>query len=48
MKSGFRDGFPGLVIIVSTMSYVFVKYAKLWELMRGNRNEPEEGQGEKG
>jgi hypothetical protein len=32
MKSGFRDGLPGLVIIVSTMYYVFIKYAKQWEL----------------
>lgn len=32
LKSGFRDGFPGLIIIVSTMFYVFIKYAKLWEL----------------
>jgi len=32
MKSGFRDGIPGFVIIVSTMFYVFIKYAKLWEL----------------
>jgi glycosyltransferase involved in cell wall biosynthesis len=32
LKSGFRDGLPGLVIIVSTMYYVFIKYAKLWEL----------------
>jgi hypothetical protein len=32
MKSGFRDGLPGLVIIVSTMYYVFIKYAKRWEL----------------
>jgi glycosyltransferase involved in cell wall biosynthesis len=31
-KSGFRDGFPGLVIVVSTMFYVFIKHAKLWEL----------------
>lgn len=37
-KSGFRDGFPGLVIIVSTMFYVFIKYAKLWEItsMKGD------------
>jgi len=34
LKSGFRDGFPGLVIVVSTMYYVFIKYAKLWELTR--------------
>ena len=33
-KSGFRDGLPGLIIIVSTMFYVFIKYAKLWELIR--------------
>jgi glycosyltransferase involved in cell wall biosynthesis len=31
-KSGFRDGFPGLVVVISTMYYVFIKYAKLWEL----------------
>lgn len=31
-KTGFRDGLPGLIIIVSTMFYVFIKYAKLWEL----------------
>ncbi|MEW6377861.1 MAG: glycosyltransferase family 2 protein [Thermodesulfobacteriota bacterium] len=31
-KSGFRDGLPGLIIIVSTMFYVFIKYAKLWEI----------------
>jgi len=32
LKSGFRDGVPGLVIITTTMFYVFMKYAKLWEL----------------
>jgi glycosyltransferase involved in cell wall biosynthesis len=40
-KSGFRDGLPGLIIIVSTMFYVFMKYAKLWELTslkKGNEN----------
>ncbi len=30
-KSGFRDGLPGLIIGVSTMFYVFIKYAKHWE-----------------
>jgi glycosyltransferase involved in cell wall biosynthesis len=34
LKSGFRDGLPGLVIVVSTMYYVFIKYAKLWEFNR--------------
>jgi glycosyltransferase involved in cell wall biosynthesis len=35
LKKGFLDGMPGLVIAVSTMYYVFVKYAKLWELEKG-------------
>ncbi len=38
-KSGFRDGLPGLVIAMSTMYYVFIKYAKLWELIRTQRGE---------
>ncbi len=33
LKSGFRDGIPGLIIVVATMFYVFIKYAKLWELI---------------
>jgi len=33
LKSGFRDGIPGLIIIVATMFYVFIKHAKLWELI---------------
>jgi glycosyltransferase involved in cell wall biosynthesis len=33
-KLGFRDGLPGLIIVVSTMYYVFIKYAKLWELTK--------------
>ena len=36
-KSGFRDGLPGLIIIVSTMFYVFIKHAKLWELTISKR-----------
>jgi glycosyltransferase involved in cell wall biosynthesis len=32
MKRGFLDGIPGLIIIASTMYYVFMKYAKLWEM----------------
>ncbi len=34
-KQGFRDGMAGLVIAFSTMYYVFIKYAKFWELSRG-------------
>jgi len=37
MKSGFRDGLPGLIIVVSTMYYVFIKYAKLWELTKSKK-----------
>ena len=38
-KKGFLDGFPGLVIpfledVFLQESYVFVKYAKLWELQK--------------
>ena len=33
-KSGFLDGWPGLVLAVTTAHYVFLKYAKLWELRR--------------
>ncbi len=32
LKQGFRDGFPGFVIAVATMFYVFIKHAKLREL----------------
>ena len=32
LKRGFLDGIPGLVIAISSMYYVFTKYAKLWEL----------------
>jgi glycosyltransferase involved in cell wall biosynthesis len=42
-KAGFRDGLPGLIIAVSTVFYVFIKYAKLWELgkMSGSGDEGE-------
>ncbi len=36
LKRGFLDGFPGLVVAVNTMFYVFIKHAKLWELQRAN------------
>jgi glycosyltransferase involved in cell wall biosynthesis len=34
-RRGFLDGMPGFVIAISTMYYVFIKYAKLWELRKG-------------
>ncbi len=41
LKQGFRDGMPGFIIAVSTAYYVFLKYAKLWEL----KNAPSEENG---
>jgi hypothetical protein len=34
LKLGFLDGIPGLIIVASTMYYVFMKHAKLWEMER--------------
>jgi glycosyltransferase involved in cell wall biosynthesis len=31
-KKGFLDGIPGIIIAASTMYYVFMKQAKLWEM----------------
>jgi len=33
-KKGFLDGFPGFVIAMASAFYVFLKYAKLWELQQ--------------
>jgi glycosyltransferase involved in cell wall biosynthesis len=33
-KGGFLDGMPGFIIAVISSYYVFLKYAKLWELRR--------------
>jgi len=34
LRLGFLDGLPGFVIAVLAAYYVFLKYAKLWELQR--------------
>ena len=34
LQAGFRDGWPGFIIAAATAFYVFLKYAKLWELAR--------------
>jgi len=34
LKAGFLDGLPGFVVAVLGSYYVFLKYAKLWELQR--------------
>lgn len=41
LKAGFRDGVPGLIIAAATAFYVFLKYAKLWELARREQGDPE-------
>lgn len=33
-RQGFRDGFPGLVIAGMASFYVFLKYAKLWQMRK--------------
>jgi glycosyltransferase involved in cell wall biosynthesis len=37
LRGGFRKGIPGFLVSVSTAYYVFMKYAKLWELERDRR-----------
>jgi len=40
IRRGFLDGVPGLVIAISGSFYVFLKYAKLWEMRRVRRPDP--------
>jgi glycosyltransferase involved in cell wall biosynthesis len=42
-KKGFLDGIPGLIIVASTMYYVFMKHAKLWELERAEKTKAGSG-----
>ncbi|MFO7767723.1 MAG: glycosyltransferase family 2 protein [bacterium] len=39
LKGGFVDGLPGFILAWLSATYVFVKYAKLWELNRGVHDE---------
>ena len=32
LRRGFRDGVPGLIVSLMNSYYVFLKFAKLWEL----------------
>ena len=41
LKQGFRDGVNGLIVCVFASMYTFVKYAKLWNLIRGAVSHPE-------
>lgn len=34
MKSGYREGFPGLIVAVLESYYIFLKYTILWDLNR--------------
>lgn len=36
-RAGFLDGMPGLILSGLYAYYTFIKYAKLWELSRGDR-----------
>ena len=33
LRGGFLDGMPGFIIAITTAYYVFIKYAKTWELV---------------
>lgn len=37
LRQGFRDGLPGLILCQLAAFSVFMKYAKLWGLVRGER-----------
>ena len=37
LRGGVRDGIPGFIISALNAYYVFLKFAKLWELQRGTR-----------
>ena len=39
LRAGFLDGMQGLILCVVSMAYVFVKYAKLWELQMHHHQE---------
>jgi glycosyltransferase involved in cell wall biosynthesis len=40
LRGGWRDGTVGLVVSVLNSYYVFLKFAKLWELRRNHRDRP--------
>lgn len=39
-KKGYKDGIPGFIIALVTSFYVFLKYAKYWELLNIDENSP--------
>jgi glycosyltransferase involved in cell wall biosynthesis len=40
LRQGFRMGVPGFIVSAATAYYVFMKYAKLWELERSSDADP--------
>jgi glycosyltransferase involved in cell wall biosynthesis len=43
LRNGWRDGSAGLVVSILNSYYVFLKFAKLWEMNRGGQNSPSRG-----
>jgi len=39
LRQGFREGVPGLIVSILGMFYVFLKYAKLWEIRLDERQQ---------
>jgi len=39
-KRGYKDGMPGLIIALVSSFYIFLKYAKYWELLNLNEDSP--------
>jgi hypothetical protein len=40
LRSGFRDGVPGLIVSAMNARYVGLKFAKLWELCSASTSTP--------
>jgi hypothetical protein len=40
LKGGFRDGSAGLIVSLLNSYYVFLKFAKLWELENPSSRPP--------
>jgi (heptosyl)LPS beta-1,4-glucosyltransferase len=39
LRLGLLDGMQGFILCVLSAAYVFAKYAKLWELQHGTKEE---------
>ncbi|HWO43596.1 MAG TPA: glycosyltransferase [Candidatus Eisenbacteria bacterium] len=45
LERGFLEGFAGFYVAVTAAMYVFLKYAKLWELKSGGEQKGDSGEG---